>query len=218
MIRTSERTAHQFSNHGTTYSRIGRFGGFPQHHSNSLNLTLLIDLILVEPCSTPSWWLKPCWSTNWDSTPKKLYQQTHVGGLNHVKPTNNVLLVKIDGPGIPYIIIYLLLKGFVLTPLLINQPVGKGHLWNPRWSPQHLAGSPHGSRPRWAKLLPSRCSVPRCAARGGRKRHGRNCSSSGRQVTWELWEPWKNDKHVIVDGLLYGVILVILMVKKPLVH
>ena len=30
--------------------------------------------------------------------------------------------------GIPYIIIYLLLKGFLLTPLLINQPVGKGHL------------------------------------------------------------------------------------------
>jgi hypothetical protein len=44
---------------------------------------------------------------------------------------NNVLLVKIEGPGagIPSIIIYLLLKGFLQTPLLINQPMGKGHLW-----------------------------------------------------------------------------------------
>ena len=25
--------------------------------------------------------------------------------------------------------IYLLLKGFLQTPLLINQPMGKGHLW-----------------------------------------------------------------------------------------
>ena len=43
---------------------------------------------------------------------------------------NNVLLVKIDGPGagIPSIIIYPLLKGFLQTPLLINQPMGKGHL------------------------------------------------------------------------------------------
>jgi len=46
---------------------------------------------------------------------------------------NNVLLVKIEGPGagIPSIIIYLLLKGVVQTPLLINQPIGKGHLWMP---------------------------------------------------------------------------------------
>ena len=39
----------------------------------------------------------------------------------------NVLLVKIEGPGagIPSIIIYLLLNGFVQPPLLINQPMGK---------------------------------------------------------------------------------------------
>ena len=41
------------------------------------------------------------------------------------------LLVKIEGPGagIPSIIICLLLKGFLQTTLLINQPMGKGHLW-----------------------------------------------------------------------------------------
>ena len=45
--------------------------------------------------------------------------------------TKNVPWVKIEGPGagIPSIIIYLSLKGFVQTPLLINQPKGKGHLW-----------------------------------------------------------------------------------------
>jgi hypothetical protein len=42
---------------------------------------------------------------------------------------NNVLLVKIEGPVwlIPSIIIYLLLKD-KQTPLLTNQPMGKGHL------------------------------------------------------------------------------------------
>ena len=44
---------------------------------------------------------------------------------------NNVLLVKIEGP-VWYTIYHhrnLSLKGFLQTPLLINQPVGKGHLW-----------------------------------------------------------------------------------------
>jgi hypothetical protein len=35
----------------------------------------------------------------------------------------------------PSIIIYLLLKGFVQTPLLINQPMGEGHLWL-EWQPK----------------------------------------------------------------------------------
>jgi len=45
-------------------------------------------------------------------------------------PIHNVLLVKIEGPGagIPSIIISLLFKGFLQTPLLLNQPMGKGHL------------------------------------------------------------------------------------------
>ena len=45
--------------------------------------------------------------------------------------TNNVILEKIGlgRLGIPSIIIDLLLKGFVQTPLFINQPMGKGHLW-----------------------------------------------------------------------------------------
>ena len=47
---------------------------------------------------------------------------------------NNVLLVKIEGPvtGIPSISIYHQLaavKGVKQPPLLINQPMGKGHLW-----------------------------------------------------------------------------------------
>ena len=44
--------------------------------------------------------------------------------------TNNVLLVKIEG-AVWYTIYHqtsLLLKGFLQTPLLINQPMGKGHL------------------------------------------------------------------------------------------
>ena len=56
-------------------------------------------------------------------------------------PGNNVLLVKIEGPGagIPSIIIYLLLKGFLQTPLLINQPMGKGHLCH-QWPGWFLLG------------------------------------------------------------------------------
>ena len=44
---------------------------------------------------------------------------------------SNVRLVKIEGPvtGAPSIIIYLLYLGFYFTLLLINQPMGKGHLW-----------------------------------------------------------------------------------------
>jgi len=50
--------------------------------------------------------------------------------LSGSEAINNVLLVKIEEPGagIPSIIIYLLLKGFLQTPLLINQPMGKGRL------------------------------------------------------------------------------------------
>ena len=45
-------------------------------------------------------------------------------------PINNVQLVKIEEP-VWYTIYHhsLLLKGFLQTPLLINQPMGKGHLW-----------------------------------------------------------------------------------------
>ena len=55
---------------------------------------------------------------------------TKITNIHLVPKTEDVLLVKIEGPGagIPSIIIYLLLKGFLQTPLLINQPVGKGHL------------------------------------------------------------------------------------------
>ena len=45
--------------------------------------------------------------------------------------SNNVLLVKIEGP-VWYTIYHhrnLLLKGFLQIPLLINQQMGKGHLW-----------------------------------------------------------------------------------------
>jgi len=43
-----------------------------------------------------------------------------------VSPKPIFLLVKIEGPGagIPSIIIYLLLKGFLQTPPLINKPMG----------------------------------------------------------------------------------------------
>ena len=49
---------------------------------------------------------------------------------NIVNNGNNVLLVKIGGP-VLYTIYHhrnLLFKGFLQTHLLINQPVGKGHL------------------------------------------------------------------------------------------
>ena len=43
---------------------------------------------------------------------------------------NDVLLVKIEGP-VWYTIYHHLpvVKGVCYTPLLINQPMGKGHLW-----------------------------------------------------------------------------------------
>ena len=49
----------------------------------------------------------------------------------HIK-NNNVLLVKIEGPGagIPSIIIETCCERGKQTPLLINQPMGKGHLWS----------------------------------------------------------------------------------------
>ena len=45
--------------------------------------------------------------------------------------SNNVLLVKIEGP-VWYTIYHhlpVVFQGFLQTPLLINQPMGKGHLW-----------------------------------------------------------------------------------------
>ena len=55
----------------------------------------------------------------------KDYQST-----NNTSPINNVLLVKIEGP-VWYTIYHHLpvVKGVSSSPLLINQPVGKGHLW-----------------------------------------------------------------------------------------
>jgi hypothetical protein len=75
--------------------------------------------------------------------------------------TNNVLLVKIEGPGagIPSRIICLLLKGFVQTPLLIKQPMGK-IIYKTRISP--LSGRLRSA---------FRASVDKVAPRVVQKRH-----------------------------------------------
>ena len=49
---------------------------------------------------------------------------------NHQGDNNNVLLVKIEGPVWHTIYHHLpIVKGAYYTPRLINQPMGKGHLW-----------------------------------------------------------------------------------------
>ena len=51
-------------------------------------------------------------------------------GITYMGNYNNVLLVKIEGPVWHTIYDHLpVVKGVCYTPLLINQPMGKGHLW-----------------------------------------------------------------------------------------
>ena len=83
--------------------------------------------------SHPSFHIPPR-SKRWNHMKPHIWD--HRMGLFHIRKMRTihkytVLLVEIEGPGagIPSVIIYLLLKGFLQSPLFINQPMGKGHLW-----------------------------------------------------------------------------------------